>query len=266
MGKASRTKSEATRREKIAAQRAAQRRAERRRRVIMITAISSAAVVIIGVIVGFVAASGGGGGGTISHEVIPPGVSSGTTDVQPAALVVPNKSGISGVVAYDTTGWPTASNNGPAAKALGHTHVTGPVQYSVTPPVGGDHNAVWMNCGIYDKPVPTERAVHNLEHGAVWITYQPSLPQSEVSQLRAFVEQQTTQSPAGAGASRYMDLTPYPGLSSPIVISSWGFQLKVSSPTDPRLQQFVNKFRVSSTYTPEYGGPCTGGVGTPLQT
>ena len=261
MGKASRTKSEATRREKIAAQRAAQRRAEKRRRVIMISAIASAAVIILGVIVGYVATRGGG-----SHEAIPPGVSSGTTNVQPAALVVPNTSGISGVVAYDTAGWPSASTNGPAAKALGHTHVTGPVQYSVTPPVGGDHNAVWMNCGIYDKPVPNERAVHNLEHGAVWITYQQSLPQSEVNALRAFVEKQTTISPGGSPASRYMDLTPYPGLSSPIVISSWGFQLKVSSPTDPRLQQFVNKFRVSQAYTPEYGGPCTGGVGTPLQT
>ena len=30
--------------------------------------------------------------------------------------------------------------------------------------------------------------------------------------------------------------------------------------------QFVNRFRASSTYTPEYGGACTGGVGTPLQT
>ena len=138
--------------------------------------------------------------------------------------------------------------------------------YSVTPPVGGQHNATWMNCGIYDKPVPNERAVHNLEHGAVWITYRPSLPQSEVSQLRAFAEKQTMVPPAEGAASRYMDLTPYPGLPSPIVISSWGFQLKVSSPADPRLQQFVDKFRASPKYTPEYGGACTGGVGTPLQT
>jgi len=265
MGKASRTKSEATRREKIAAQRAAAQRAERRRKLVIFGAIATAAVVVIGVVVGF-ALSSGGGGGSSSHEAIPPAVSGGTVDTQPAALVVPNTSGISGVVAYDTAGWPTASHNGPSARALGHTHVTGPVRYSVTPPVGGDHNAVWMNCGIYDKPVPNEHATHNLEHGAVWITYQPSLPQSEVNQLRAFVEKQTTVSPGGAPASRYMDLTPYPGLSSPIVMSSWGFQLKVTSPTDPRLQEFVNKFRASQTYTPEYGGECTGGVGTPLQT
>jgi len=139
------------------------------------------------------------------------------------------------------------------------------VTYSVTPPVGGQHNAAWMNCGIYDKPVPSERAVHNLEHGAVWITYRPSLPQSEVNQLRAFVRKQALVSSAEGAPSRYMDLTPYPGLSSPVVISSWGFQLKVSSPTDPRLQQFVNTFRASPKYSPEYGGAYTGGVGTPLQ-
>ena len=80
-----------------------------------------------------------------------------------------------------------------------------------------------------------------------------------------FVEKQTEVSSAEGASSRYMDLTPYPGLPSPIVISSWGFQLKVSSPADPRLQQFVNKFRASPTYTPEYGSACTGGVGTPLQ-
>ena len=114
--------------------------------------------------------------------------------------------------------------------------------------------------------MPGERAVHNLEYGAVWITYQPSLAAAEVSQLRAFVHEQTVLPSTEGAPSRYLDLTPYPGLTSPIVISSWGFQLKVSSPSDPRLRQFVNTFRASPKYTPEYGGACTGGLGTPLQT
>jgi hypothetical protein len=166
-------------------------------------------------------------------------------------------------MAYDTTGWPAGSHNGPPSFALGHAHVDGPVVYSVTPPVGGDHNAVWMNCGVYSQPVPNERAVHNLEHGAVWVTYEPGLPAPEVSKLKRFVEDQTR---IGTTGSRYMDLTPYPGLPAPIVISSWGYQLRVASPTNPRLQRFVNTFRASPTYTPEYGGECTGGVGTPQAT
>ena len=206
-----------------------------------------------------VSSLGGPGSGA---EIVPPPVTAGTAIVQAPARVVPNTSGIPGVVAYDTTGWPADSHNGPSAEALGHVHVPGPVTYSVTPPVGGDHNAEWMNCGVYNEPVPSERAVHDLEHGAVWITYRPSLPAAEVAELRAF---EARQGLVGHSGSRYVDLSPYAGLPAPIVISSWGFQLKVSSPADPRLQQFVNMFRASQKYTPEYGGACTGGVGTPLQ-
>jgi hypothetical protein len=248
-------------RERVSTMRAQAKRAERRRNLLMIGAIA-AVVVIIGGGVAWYAASRG----STSPEVVP-AAPSGTPQSQPAALVVPNTSGISGVVAYDTAGWPTASKNGPANQALGHTHVTGPVTYSVTPPVGGNHNPTPLTCGVYTKPVPNEYAVHDLEHGAIWITYQPSLPQSEVSQLKSFVDQQSVLTPAGGTTgSRYMDLSPYPGLPSPVVVSSWGFQLRLSSPTDPRLQQFVNKFRASQQYTPEYGGECTGGAGTPAAT
>jgi uncharacterized protein DUF3105 len=258
---------QAARRERVAAVRAQQKRAERRRNLATVGAIGAVAALIIGAVVWYAASRSGNhtSSGSPSAQVIPPGVGGGATTVQAPAHQVPNTSGISGVVEYVTTGWPPTRHNGPASDALSHDHVSGPVRYSVTPPVGGPHNAIWMNCGIYDKPVPSERAVHNLEHGAVWITYQPSLPQPEVNQLRAFVARQTRVAPAGVTPSRYLDLTPYPGLSSPIVISSWGFQLKVTSPADPRLQQFVNKFRASPTYTPEYGAPCTGGLGTPLR-
>lgn len=247
------------RRARIEAMRAGE---QARRRRVRLAWLGGGGVAIAAAIAAIITVAVSGGGA--SAEVMPPAVT-GATTTEPAALTVPNTTSITGVVAYDTTGWPTTSNNGPANRALGHNHVTGPVAYSVTPPVGGDHNAVWMNCGVYDKPVPSERAVHNLEHGAIWITYSTSLPQSEVSQLRSFFARQTVLNPSGAGGSRYIDLTPYPGLPSPIVATAWGFQLRLTSPSDPRLQQFVDKFRVSQQYAPEYGAPCTGGVGTPLQ-
>jgi hypothetical protein len=256
---AERRQAKLDRQARIEAMRARERARKRRLRLAWLGGGGVVIAAVVAVIV-VVAVSGG----SASPEVMPPAVS-GTTTTQPAALTVPNTTGISGVVAYDTTGWPTTSHNGPASQALGHNHVTGPVTYSITPPAGGDHNATWMNCGVYDKPVPSERAVHNLEHGAVWITYSPSLPSSQVSQLRSFFSRQTVLNPTGSGGSRYMDLTPYPGLPSPIVATAWGFQLRLTSPSDPRLQQFVDKFRVSQQYTPEYGAPCTGGVGTPLQ-
>jgi len=258
---AKRMQAKQDRKARVEAMRAKQRAQERRRRLAWFGGGGVVIAAVIAVVV-VVAISKSGAG---AQEAIPPAVT-GTTTTQAAAVTVPDTTGISGVVAYDTNGYPASSHTGPANQALSHLHVTGPVRYSVTPPVGGEHNAVWMNCGVYDKPVPNERAVHNLEHGAVWITYQPSLPQSEVSQLRAFSGRQSVLTPSSGGAgSRYIDLTPYPGLPAPIVVSSWGFQLRLSSPADPRLQQFVRKFRASQKYTPEYGSLCTGGVGTPLQ-
>src|SRR6185437_245736 len=228
---ASRKQAKGDRRAQIEAMRAQERA---RRRKIRIAWLGGGGIVVIAAVVAIVLAvtSSSGPAVTTATQVLPPGVS-GQATVEPPAQTVANNTGIGGVVAYVTTGWPTSSNNGPAAKALGHNHVAGPVTYSVTPPVGGDHNATWMNCGVYDKPVPSERAVHNLEHGAVWITYSPSLPQSQVSQFRSFFARQTELNPPGGGESRYMDLTPYPGLPSPIVISSWGFQLRLTTPNDP---------------------------------
>jgi hypothetical protein len=258
----SRKQVKSDRQARLAKVRAQQRAAQRKRRIMW---FGGGGIVVVAVVVAVVLTTVSSG--SASHEVIPPGVGSGTPVVQPPALTVPNTSGISGVVAYDTAGWPTVSKNGPANQALGHNHVSGPVTYSVTPPVGGDHNATWMNCGVYSQPVPNERAVHNLEHGAIWITYQPSLPQAQVNQLRDFATRQSVVSIQGQNTgSKYMDVTPYPGLPSPIVVTSWGFQLRLTSPTDPRLQQFVDKFRASAKYSPEYGGECIGGVGTPLQT
>jgi len=251
---------------KIEAMRARQRAEERRRRLIWFGGGGTVIAAVVVAVVIAVIASSHGGSVTTSGEAIPP-APAGATTVQGAAVTAANATGISGVVAYDTTGYPAGSRNGPASGALSHQHVTGPVRYSVTPPVGGQHNGEWLTCGVYDKPVPSENAVHNLEHGAIWITYQPSLPSSEVSKLRAFFARQSVLSAAaGGGGSRYIDLTPYPGLPAPIVVSSWGYQLRLNSPADPRLQQFVNKFRASQQYSPEYGGSCTGGTGTPLQT
>src|SRR5258708_6334907 len=97
---------------------------------------------------------------------------------------------------------------------LSRSHVTGSVTYAQIPPVGGNHNAVWQNCGIYSQPVANENAVHSLEHGAVWITYQPSLDPSSIAQLQSLVR-----------GHYHAVLSPYPWLPSGVVISAWGVQL-----------------------------------------
>lgn len=135
---------------------------------------------------------------------------------------------------------------------LSNLHVNTRVSYAQTPPVGGEHNPVWLNCGIYDQPVRNENAVHSLEHGAVWITYDPALDPAQVEILREVTR---------GGTHRL--LSPFAGLPAPVVISSWGYQLQLESANDPRLLQFVAQFEQGPT-TPELGATCAGGIGSPL--
>lgn len=130
----------------------------------------------------------------------------------------------------------------------GGNHVDGKVDYKESPPVGGEHNAVWLNCGTYDTAVPNEHAVHALEHGAVWISYEPGLDKADVKKLD------------DALPDTYTVLAPYEGkMDSPITLSAWGHQLTVDSADDPRIKGFIKEYR-QGKQTPEPGAACTGGV------
>ena len=135
--------------------------------------------------------------------------------------------------------------------ALSRDHVSETVSYDQTPPVGGAHNPVWQNCGVYTETIANENGVHSLEHGAVWITYRPDLPDLEVQTLQTLTRQ-----------SGFRLLSPYQDLPSPIVISAWGYQLQVEQADDPRLKDFIEQYELSPQ-GPEPGAPCTGGVGQP---
>lgn len=134
---------------------------------------------------------------------------------------------------------------------LTFNHVTTAVDYAQNPPAGGDHNAAWLNCGVYTEPVPDENAVHSLEHGAVWITYDPALPADQVAALEAL-----------AAGQSYVIVSPYEGLDSAVAASAWGYQLKVDSADDERLAVFVQKYLLNPELA-EVGAPCSNGVGVP---
>lgn len=137
------------------------------------------------------------------------------------------------------------------AKKLTRNHVTTPVTYPMKPPVGGDHNPVWMNCDgeVYAKAVPDVNAVHSLEHGSVWVTYTGQAPDAEVSKLAERVRE-----------TPYSLMSPYKDQDGAIVLSAWGKQVAVDSATDPRVDQFFAKY-VQGPQTPEPGAACTGGLG-----
>ena len=126
-------------------------------------------------------------------------------------------------------------------------HTEEAVAYKESPPVGGEHHPVWLNCGVYEEPVRSENAVHSLEHGAVWITYRPDLPQADVDTLK------------DVAPDTYSLLSPYEDLPAPVVVSAWGAQLALDGADDPRLEEFIKEYR-QGPQTPEPGALCTNGT------
>ncbi|MFC3690370.1 DUF3105 domain-containing protein [Aquipuribacter hungaricus] len=127
-------------------------------------------------------------------------------------------------------------------------HVETAVDYPQSPPVGGDHLPVWQNCGYYAAPVPEGAGVHALEHGAVWVGYDPALATDQVETLREL-----------SADNPYLLVSPVEDLEAPVVASAWGSQLAVEDVDDERLSVFLVKY-LQGEQTPEPGAPCTGGI------
>lgn len=127
----------------------------------------------------------------------------------------------------------------------GGAHQEGRVDYKEALPVGGNHNPGWQNCREYSQPLYNEYAVHSLEHGAVWITYQPGLPAPQLDALRQ-----------AATGRTHMLLSPRAEQPAPIVLTAWNAQLELQQADDARLKTFIQKYEQGGT-APEIGASCS---------
>ncbi|MEV6384749.1 DUF3105 domain-containing protein [Streptomyces sp. NPDC051773] len=133
---------------------------------------------------------------------------------------------------------------------LSQNHVTKSVTYPMEPPVGGDHNPVWQNCNgdVYDKAIKNENAVHSLEHGAVWVTYNGKASEADVKALAEKVKK-----------TPYTLMSPVEDQKDPIMLSAWGHQRTVTGAKDPNVDKFFASY-VQGEQTPEPGAACTNGI------
>jgi hypothetical protein len=129
------------------------------------------------------------------------------------------------------------------------SHTTGDVTYAQEPPAGGAHAPIWLACGVYDEPVRDENAVHDLEHGSVWITHDPDLSADDVEELAAQLPDNGIMSPRE-------------DLPAPVVVTVWGVQLRLDGADDERLGLFLEEYGDGHT-APEFGVSCEGGTPDP---
>ena len=136
------------------------------------------------------------------------------------------------------------------------------VKYDILPPVGGKHAGIWQNCGIYDNEIRNETAVHALEHGAIWFTYKPGIPEAEKIKLRQYV-----------ASNKYTLMSPFPNQDANIIITAWAVQLKLNEIDDAKIQTILDKYMFDPTKRDgkepqnpgEFGAQCAAGTGQPRQ-
>ena len=129
-------------------------------------------------------------------------------------------------------------------------HVDGPIDYDGVP-AGGDHAPIWLNCGFYPQPVPPENAVHALEHGAVWVTFDTNAGHDVANSLAVHAR------------NPKVIVSPVVDQGVPVLVTAWGRQMEVTDPNDSRIDQFIVAFSGAGGIAPEPGAACSGGIGSP---
>nr|WP_042195133.1 DUF3105 domain-containing protein [Kibdelosporangium sp. MJ126-NF4]CEL21698.1 FIG00994026: hypothetical protein [Kibdelosporangium sp. MJ126-NF4]CTQ92478.1 FIG00994026: hypothetical protein [Kibdelosporangium sp. MJ126-NF4] len=164
----------------------------------------------------------------------------------------------------EATAWqPSDGNQDPSEDISGvvkvkydaaiHIKATQRVAYDQSPPFGGPHDEVWADCNgtVYANPVRSENMVHMMEHGAIWIAYNPD--KIKGADLDALKNKVTGQD--------FIAISPYPGLDKPFSLQSWGHQLKLDNVNDERVDQFIRSLKRNNFQFPEPQARCDASPG-----
>lgn len=183
-----------------------------------------------------------------------------TSDTAAGSAVETTVATVTTAASTDTTTADTTAEDAPTTTAgaavgappietfdgLGQDHVEGTVDYPQSPPVGGDHSRIWQNCAVYREPLANENAVHSLEHGAVWITYRTDLDAATIESIEALADGHT-----------HVLVSPYVGLTEPVVLTAWGAQQRLSAYDETLVASFIATYE-EGPQTPEPGASCSG--------
>jgi len=99
------------------------------------------------------------------------------------------------------------------------------------PPAGGPHYVVPQRAGIYDEPVVDGNVVHALEHGLIWLAYQPGqVSEEQLNDLRDIA----------SANSRDVILSPRPENDQPLYVLSWERRLVVDPDDTGAVRDFIS--------------------------
>lgn len=121
----------------------------------------------------------------------------------------------------------SAERPGLERKDLGANHVAQDAKKygGPEPPTSGDHSQAlpWQE---YTQEIPDINAIHNMEHGGIYVSYQPSLPAAEIQKLRELFFEPFSRDKF---SPTKVIMAPRAANDSPIIMSSWARTQKFQS-------------------------------------
>lgn len=109
---------------------------------------------------------------------------------------------------------------GVAVPSEGQTHAPEgqAITYQNYPPSSGTHYASTADYGFSEKEIPEGKLVHNLEHGAIVLYYEPDLSSAVLQSLR----EAATKLPTEKYGKVKIVIVPYSKLQTSMAIVAWG--------------------------------------------
>ncbi len=104
--------------------------------------------------------------------------------------------------------------------------------YNSNPPTSGPHYPEPANWGVYQEELVDGQAVHNLEHGGIWISYRPDIDDASKEILEEI----------GKRNSGSVIVSPRASNDSLIALTSWGRIEKM----DAVDEEFINNYILSN--------------------
>jgi len=107
------------------------------------------------------------------------------------------------------------------------------VEYNSNPPSSGSHYSKPAVPGDYTDSLPDKVMIHNLEHGDIWITYQPHIDPAIIEDLKRF------------NAAKVI-ATPRPENETDVALVAWkrvdAFNLDETDDAGRRAQDFITRY------------------------
>ncbi len=121
-------------------------------------------------------------------------------------------------------------------------------EYTSNPPSSGPHYAQTARSGFRAEPIPDQNIIHNLEHGDVWISFNPRVSEQIKEELKQF-------------AAAKVIITPREANDTDIALVSWGrvdkFNIENNDLPTRRISDFIKRH---SNQGPEKIPGASGGI------